>query len=181
MYLLWKMEWHKIFYTRVSRDIINLWGKINYQYLLRQVFTSVVYDKVRNRKNYFEIPVYLLIEWGISKAGKFKVLLHFPAPEFACIFVFIWISGLFFKNQKGGTSKIIFPIPSYITKGAIPTSATVQWHWLLLLSRSIKSLESLVFSWFHNQKVSKWHWLIFTPFGALVYNPGVFIVYLLIF
>ena len=115
MYLLWKMEWHKIFYTRVSRDIINLWGKINYQYLLRQVFTSVVYDKVRNRKNYFEIPVYLLIEWGISKAGKFKVLLHFPAPEFACIFVFIWISGL--KNQKGGTSKIIFPIPSYITQG----------------------------------------------------------------
>ena len=113
MYLLWKMEWHKIFYTRVSRDIINLWGKINYQYLLRQVFTSVVYDKVRNRKNYFEIPVYLLIEWGISMAGKFKVLLHFPAPEFACIFVFIWISGLFFKNQKGGTSKIIFPIPSY--------------------------------------------------------------------
>ena len=117
MYLLWKMEWRKIFHTRVSRDIINLWGKINYQYLLRQVFTSVVYDKVRNRKNYFEIPVYLLIEWGISKAGKFKVLLHFPAPEFACIFVFIWISGLFFKNQKGGTSKIIFPIPSYITQG----------------------------------------------------------------
>ena len=23
---------------------------------------------------------------------------------------------------------------------------------------------------FHNQKVSKWHWLIFSPFGALAYS-----------
>ena len=30
-----------------------------------------------------------------------------------------------------------------------------------------KVLKVLYFSRFHNQKVSKWHWLIFTPFGAL--------------
>ena len=38
------------------------------------VFTRVIYDRVRNRKNYFEIPAFLPIERGISRAGKFKVM-----------------------------------------------------------------------------------------------------------
>ena len=40
-----------------------------------QVKTRVIYDRVRNRKNYFEIPAFLPIERGISRAGKFKVML----------------------------------------------------------------------------------------------------------
>ena len=47
----------------------------------------VIYDRVRNRKNYFEIPSFLPIERGISRAGKFKVMLHFAATEM-CLFVF---------------------------------------------------------------------------------------------
>ena len=37
------------------------------------VMPRVVYDRVRNRKNYFEIPAFLPIEQGISKVGKFRV------------------------------------------------------------------------------------------------------------
>ena len=35
-------------------------------------FTRVIYDRVRKRKNYFEIPAFLRIERGKSRAGKFK-------------------------------------------------------------------------------------------------------------
>ena len=35
-------------------------------------FNRVVYDRVRKRKNYFEIPAFLQIERGKSRAGKFK-------------------------------------------------------------------------------------------------------------
>ena len=34
--------------------------------------SRVVYDRVRKRKNYFEIPAFLQIERGKSRAGKFK-------------------------------------------------------------------------------------------------------------
>ena len=43
--------------------------------------TRVIYDRVRNRKNYFEFPAFLPIEQGISRAGKLKVMLHFAATE----------------------------------------------------------------------------------------------------
>ena len=33
----------------------------------------VIYDRVRIRKNYFEIPAFLPIERGISKAEKFII------------------------------------------------------------------------------------------------------------
>ena len=46
----------------------------------------VIYDRVQNRKKYFEIPAFLPIEQGISRAGKFKVMLHFAATEM-CLFV----------------------------------------------------------------------------------------------
>ena len=34
--------------------------------------TRVVYDRVRKRKNYFEIPAFLQIERGKSRAGNSK-------------------------------------------------------------------------------------------------------------
>ena len=40
-------------------------------------------------ENYFEIPAFLPIERGISRAGKFKVMLHFTATEM-CLFVFLF-------------------------------------------------------------------------------------------
>ena len=57
--------------------------------------TRVVYDRVRNRKNYFEIPAFLQIERGKSRAGnskhqmKTKTFLfsfdfEFPALEVPC-------------------------------------------------------------------------------------------------
>ena len=48
--------------------------------------TRVIYVRVRNTKNYFEIPTFLPIERGISRAGKFKVMLLFAATEM-CLFV----------------------------------------------------------------------------------------------
>ena len=57
--------------------------ELNYTYVGR-----VIYDWVWNRKNYFEIPAFLPIEQGISRAGKFKEILptlrsnyQFPAIE----------------------------------------------------------------------------------------------------
>ena len=40
-----------------------------------QGYTRVIYDRVQNSKNYFDIPAFLLIERGISRAGKFKVMI----------------------------------------------------------------------------------------------------------
>ena len=40
-----------------------------------------------NRKNYFEIPAFLPIERGISRAGIFKVMVYFAATEM-CLFLF---------------------------------------------------------------------------------------------
>ena len=40
------------------------------------VLHRVVYDRVRKRKNYFEIPTFLQIEGGKSRAGK--LILNFP-------------------------------------------------------------------------------------------------------
>ena len=49
-----------------------------------------LYDRVRNKKNYFEIPAFMPIEQGgISRVGKFKVMLHFAATEM-CLFVFLF-------------------------------------------------------------------------------------------
>ena len=49
----------------------------------------IIYDRVQNRKNHFEISAFLPIEGGISRAGKFKVILHFAATEM-CLFVFLF-------------------------------------------------------------------------------------------
>ena len=47
------------------------------EYWKKNEYSRVIYDRVRNRKNYFEIPAFLPIERGISRVGKFKVMLHF--------------------------------------------------------------------------------------------------------
>ena len=50
-------------------------------------FIRVIYDRVRNRKNYFEIAAFLNFEQGTSRAEKFKVMLQFAATEmFVCVF-----------------------------------------------------------------------------------------------
>ena len=41
-------------------------------FFTKKALPRVVYDRVRNRKNYFEIPAFLQIERGKSRAGKFK-------------------------------------------------------------------------------------------------------------
>ena len=74
-------------------------------------FPRVVYDRVQKRKNYFEIPAFLQIERGKSRAGKFKT-----SNENKNVFVFIWfwISRSWsssFVIQKGGNFKIIFLVP----------------------------------------------------------------------
>ena len=74
----------------------------------------LIYDRVWNRKNWFEIIVFLPIEWEISRAGKFKFRSNFQASKVFWIFVFAWNSRSWssaFEIQKGHNSKIIFPIP----------------------------------------------------------------------
>ena len=41
------------------------------------VMPRVIYDRVRNRKNYFEISAFLPIEQGISKREKFIIADNF--------------------------------------------------------------------------------------------------------
>ena len=40
---------------------------------LRLGIFRIIYDRVRNRKNNFEIPAFLPIEQGIPRAEKFKI------------------------------------------------------------------------------------------------------------
>ena len=57
--------------------------------------------RVWNWKNHFENPNILPIEWGISRVGKFRVILYFLATEI-CLFVI--------QNKKDSNFKMIFPI-----------------------------------------------------------------------
>ena len=70
--------------------------KTYFSFALGHIQTRVIYYRVWNRKNYFEIPAFLPIERGISRAGKFKiqsnVTLRSNWDVFVCVFVFIWIS-----------------------------------------------------------------------------------------
>ena len=78
-----------------------------------QVGTRVVYDRVRNRKNYFEIPAFLQIERGKSRAGKFKTS-NENNNKNVFVFIWFWISRSWnssFIIQKGSNFKIIFLVP----------------------------------------------------------------------
>ena len=58
--------------------------------LIRQLATRVVYDRVRKRKNYFEIPTFLQIEQGKSRGGKFKTS-NENKTKTKNVFVFVFI------------------------------------------------------------------------------------------
>ena len=80
---------------RKQPSLAKIWDQVNYNWI-DQLFANklvnirVIYDRVWNRKNYFEIPAFLPIERGISRAGKFKVMLHFEAADEMCLFVFLF-------------------------------------------------------------------------------------------
>ena len=72
----------------------------------------MIYDRVWNRKNYFEIAAFLNFERGPSRAGNSnenkninKHISVWHYFEFSCS----WYSS--FNWQKGGNFKIIFPVP----------------------------------------------------------------------
>ena len=74
--------------------------------LLYVLVSRGIYDRVWNRKNYFEIPVFLPIERGISREGKFKVMLHFTATEmFLFSFEFPALEVPHSKFKKAAISK----------------------------------------------------------------------------
>ena len=79
--------------------------------ILLLVPPRVIYDRVRNKKNNFEITAFLNYEWGTSRAVNSK------SNENKNVFVFIWcfeFSRSWFSSfnlQKGGNFKIIFPLP----------------------------------------------------------------------
>ena len=51
--------------------IVLVFQSTVFKYCMKIVITRVIYDRVRKRKNYFEIPAFLQIERGKSRAGKF--------------------------------------------------------------------------------------------------------------
>ena len=69
------------------------------------VYTRVIYDRVRNRKNYFEIATFLNFERGTSRVGNSNENKNTNNFEFSCS----WYSS--FNWRKGGNFKIIFPLP----------------------------------------------------------------------
>ena len=86
---------------------------INLQYSIGCI--RVKYDRVWNRKKYFEIETFLLIEEGLSRAGKFKAHLYFPVTEICLCFnlnfllllkIPVWNS----KRQVSSNFNIISPI-----------------------------------------------------------------------
>ena len=73
--------WMAFFFALAMGLWIDMFG-----IFVRSIESRVIYDRVVNRKNYFEIPIFLSIECGISKAGKFKVTLYFLVTEMCLCF-----------------------------------------------------------------------------------------------
>ena len=48
----------------------------------KYVCPRVIYDRVLNEKNYFEIPTFFMFERGKSRAGKFKPMLNYSINYF---------------------------------------------------------------------------------------------------
>ena len=100
---------------RILKNDIFLKLLLTYQQEIKNMkgLGRVVYDRVRKRKNYFEIPTFLQIEWGISRAGNSKS----NENKNVFVYVFIWcfeFSRSWFSSfnlKKGGNFKIIFPFP----------------------------------------------------------------------
>ena len=109
-----KLEPYRKDFLKVStflvQRLLNFFKEFDAMYI---VYTRVIYDRVRNRKNYFEIPAFLQIERGISRAGNSKS----NENKNVFVYVFIWcfeFSHSWFSSfnlKKGGNFKIIFPFP----------------------------------------------------------------------
>ena len=66
------------------RDICPIGEEHAFKIYDKFTLPRILYDRVQNRKNHFEIPAFLQIEQGKSRAGKFKT-----SNENKNIFVFI--------------------------------------------------------------------------------------------
>ena len=128
---LWRMVHCKKYFTLNFRNCVNLSCKFHFsEFVLFLDFSTlcihiqqpkalgrVVYDRARKRKYYFEIPTFLQIEWGKSRAGNSKSNENKNKRVFVFIFIFIWcfeFSRCWFSSfnlKKGGNFKIIFPFP----------------------------------------------------------------------
>ena len=82
-------------------DVLTLKGKIESK-MYQIGSTRIICDRVQNSKNHFEIPAFLPIERGISRAGKFKVMLHFAATE---IYLFVFLFSFEFPALEVPRSK----------------------------------------------------------------------------
>ena len=65
-------------------DVLTLKGKIESK-MYQIGSTRIICDRVQNSKNHFEIPAFLPIERGKSRAGKFKVMLHLLQLRCICL------------------------------------------------------------------------------------------------
>ena len=87
-----------------------------------KVETWVLYDRIWNRKHYFEITAFLTIEWWKWSAEKFQVTLDLVATEM-CLFVFCfhlnfpnsWSSFFEIQNSVISNHFFLFHILWYIT------------------------------------------------------------------
>ena len=76
-----------------SQDILaSLCATAEDQMKVQQLdFARVVYDRVRKRKNYFEIPTFLQIERGKSRPGNSKHQMKTKTKPFLFLFSFdVW-------------------------------------------------------------------------------------------
>ena len=51
-------------------------------FYVRGAVLRVIYDRVLNRENNFEIPAFFMFEQGKSRAGKFKPMLNHSINDF---------------------------------------------------------------------------------------------------
>ena len=69
----------------------------------------IIYDRVRNRKNYFEIPTFLLIEGGISRVEEFAA-----TEMFLFLFVFLFLFSFEFPALEVPVSYTHLTLPTIL-------------------------------------------------------------------
>ena len=69
-----KSTTYKVFFVLLCTNS-NYWHTVHYIYRYNR--SRVIYDRVQNRKYYLMINNFLHIEWGMTRARKFKVLFSF--------------------------------------------------------------------------------------------------------
>ena len=76
-------------------------------YLVIVVEPRVIYDRILNKKNDFEIPALFMFERGKSRARKFKAMLNYTIVFFFC-FEFPALEFPRSNIKKAGISKLFF-------------------------------------------------------------------------